>query len=413
METTNILIHKGEREKKYHLYVEDYVMSYLKNYGALDCRNISFYGKREPEEKKYYIYGAGQQKEISYFEKYTLLDEISCRYVMDMPVFSIKDDGGVYELAGYDIFYQSNEAMQSYMVEQRRLREAEEKRQGRNGTPAGSRTQRWEEKEIEFQNEMQNRKRKRVSAPKSVSERAGSRLMLIQLSAIFMILAAIVINSTNSYTKLTELNQAAVEVFFAMENEDAAGAVDDMMLRLEDIDAKFEEENRLLKQEETENEDGGSSETDEKTGNEDGGSSETDEKETDVEEADAEETDAGKIDAGKADVKENIDEKNNVVENDEKESDTDDDTDKTTAGQDNAANAQAQQIIEEEGGTNQPAEQAFARSFAEYYRIEKGDTLCTISIKIYGDASKVKEICELNEITDPDCIKYGQKILLP
>ncbi|MCM1144155.1 MAG: LysM peptidoglycan-binding domain-containing protein [Blautia sp.] len=411
METTNILIHKGEKEKKYHLYVEDYVMSYLKNYGVMDCKNISFYGKREPEEKKYYIYGAGQQKEISYFEKYTLLDEISCRYVMDMPVFSIKDDGGIYELAGYDIFYQSNEAMQSYMVEQRKLTEAEEKKQGRNGGQTGSRTQYRTEREIAFQAGMQNRKK--VSAHKSVSERAGSRLMLIQLSAIFIILAAIVINSTNSYTKLTELNQAAVEVFFAMENEDAAGAMDDMLLRLEDIDAKFEEENRLLKQEETGNEDDDSRETDEKTENEDGGSSETDEK-AENEDSGSSETDEKESDVGVASVEENNVGKDSVKEADTKEKSGEEaDVIKDNAEETDAANAQAQQTTEEEGGTNQPAEQAFARSFAEYYRIEKGDTLCTISIKIYGDASKVKEICELNKITDPDCIKYGQKILLP
>ena len=59
------------------------------------------------------------------------------------------------------------------------------------------------------------------------------------------------------------------------------------------------------------------------------------------------------------------------------------------------------------------SEQAFARNFAEYYKIEKGDTLNKISIKIYGDTGKVKEICDLNKIKDPDDIKYGQKILLP
>ena len=46
-------------------------------------------------------------------------------------------------------------------------------------------------------------------------------------------------------------------------------------------------------------------------------------------------------------------------------------------------------------------------------KIEKGDTLNKISIKIYGDTGKVKEICDLNKIKDPDDIKYGQKILLP
>ena len=32
MTAADIVVHKGEKEEKYQLYVEDYVMSYLKNY---------------------------------------------------------------------------------------------------------------------------------------------------------------------------------------------------------------------------------------------------------------------------------------------------------------------------------------------------------------------------------------------
>ena len=54
-----------------------------------------------------------------------------------------------------------------------------------------------------------------------------------------------------------------------------------------------------------------------------------------------------------------------------------------------------------------------SRSVTRYYEIERGDTLYTISEEIYGDISKVQEICELNNISDPDDIRYGQKIILP
>lgn len=47
------------------------------------------------------------------------------------------------------------------------------------------------------------------------------------------------------------------------------------------------------------------------------------------------------------------------------------------------------------------------------YVIQKGDTLIGISIRQYGSDGKVSEICSLNDISDPDDIKVGQKILLP
>jgi len=48
-----------------------------------------------------------------------------------------------------------------------------------------------------------------------------------------------------------------------------------------------------------------------------------------------------------------------------------------------------------------------------YYTIERGDTLAGISRQIYGDAAMINKICELNGIEDGDKIQAGQKILLP
>lgn len=355
METTDIVLHKGEKDEKYQLYVEDYVMSYLKNYGNLDDRNIFFFGRSEQKDKKYYIYGAGRQEQISYFVEYELLREITCHYETDMPVFSVREDTGNYDLAGYYIFYHSNEAMQSYMIEQRKLLQDEEKDKTKEDIQMQERQRRTEAIQL---------KSKSKGMPETVfkeknPEKSRGGLMAVQLAAIFVILAAIIINSTNSYTKLSDLNQAATEVFFAMENEKAADVQEktdvqeeiDMtggvVLRLEDIDAKFEEENQAAQKEETE---------------------------------------------------------------DEK---AEEETINLTEEETNLTEEETEAEIEESGAEEETARQAFARNFAEYYQIEKGDTLCTISIKMYGDASKVNEICELNKISDPDHIKYGQKILLP
>lgn len=47
------------------------------------------------------------------------------------------------------------------------------------------------------------------------------------------------------------------------------------------------------------------------------------------------------------------------------------------------------------------------------YTVCKGDTLIGISQRIYGSEKYVQEICRLNNLEDPDNIKIGQKILLP
>lgn len=49
----------------------------------------------------------------------------------------------------------------------------------------------------------------------------------------------------------------------------------------------------------------------------------------------------------------------------------------------------------------------------QYYVVRRGDTLRTICYDIYGDYSRVDEICRWNNIDDPDNILYGQKLLLP
>ncbi|MCD8366362.1 MAG: LysM peptidoglycan-binding domain-containing protein [Clostridiales bacterium] len=52
-------------------------------------------------------------------------------------------------------------------------------------------------------------------------------------------------------------------------------------------------------------------------------------------------------------------------------------------------------------------------SLPDYYVVQKGDSLLSISQSIYSTDSKVEEICELNNIENMDMIYEGQKLLLP
>ena len=47
------------------------------------------------------------------------------------------------------------------------------------------------------------------------------------------------------------------------------------------------------------------------------------------------------------------------------------------------------------------------------YIIREGDNLIGISKRLYGSEDYVKQICELNYISNPDNVQIGQKILLP
>ena len=60
-----------------------------------------------------------------------------------------------------------------------------------------------------------------------------------------------------------------------------------------------------------------------------------------------------------------------------------------------------------------PSQEASAPVTYTSYTIRKGDTLSAISVRHYGTDARVKAICDLNQIENPDDIYFGQKILLP
>lgn len=47
------------------------------------------------------------------------------------------------------------------------------------------------------------------------------------------------------------------------------------------------------------------------------------------------------------------------------------------------------------------------------YKVQDGETLYSICLKVYGSLSRVGEVCELNGLENPDKIISGQKLILP
>lgn len=130
-----------------------------------------------------------------FFDKYDLLEEILCRLTQAGPVFMVREVEEVYQIKGFDVFYQDNEEMQSYMVERQysTVRQKPVLKEDKHKTAVPS---------------------SKPDISKEETKALHSHgIMSAQLGAILIILVAIVINSANSYDKMEQLNRSAEEVF--------------------------------------------------------------------------------------------------------------------------------------------------------------------------------------------------------
>lgn len=390
MKAESVVIHKGGKEEKYQIYVEDYVMSYLKyETGTLELSEIYFYGYCDRNAEEYIIYGAGKDKQIAIFDKYKLLDKIVCRLTQGGPVFMVREQNGLYEIKGYDIFYHKNEEMQCYLVDSKQ----KEHRADKADSTEEQRSKYYKADNVEeLQSKYAPSDRQTTNFPDAPGKHIHNAVS-VQLGIIFVILIAIVINSTNSFDKIQQLNQSAKEVFFAIENQEA-----------EDIESADGIQEELVAERDL-----SESSTEEKA----------EEELLKLPLDEMEENTAGSVDESTAVNSDEADAAANPVEGDATDHQTEEDiTDNQTEDGTTDNEAEQETAAADEEGILKPVEdempeEALSRSVTRYYEVERGDTLYMISEEIYGDASKVKEICELNHISDPDNIHYGQKIILP
>lgn len=388
MRQSSIIIHKGGKEAKYEIYVEDYVISFLKGEtGTLKLSEFYFYGYREKDGRRYVIYGAGRDKRLSVFDKYSLLEEIGCRLTQAGPVFLVREENDIYEVKGYDIFYQDNGEMQSYLIDQKSERDGKERASRIETSGSGVRTSGRVHAGgcVHIDRNADTGKGTYEQRNKPAPHSAIS----LQLGIILVALVAIVINSANSYDKMQQLDRSASEVFFAIENQEAGDMAKPDVERDEikverDITQEDDMQEELLKE--------------------------------------RAESDAGQ----EEEILKLV-----TLENEGHAGDSDEEADAQEMTEDAAASTEeasedavgdaqqessAESTEQEESGdesTDEEEVEALSRNVARYYKVERGDTLYMISKKVYGDTSHVKKICEVNNITDPDNIRYGQKIILP
>lgn len=367
MESGSTVIQNEEKKKKYYIYVEEYVLSYLRREAdSLELSEIYFYGSRQDNGRKIFVYGAGREKGIEAFSQYEPLPELLCRLTQAGPVFMVREANGECKVNGFQVFYENNEAMQSYLLE---------------WTGSAGKNKNAEK------DDRQNIKLPVLIPSEKKPKKEVHGAISVQLCLILMLLTAIVVTSTDSYDKMRQLSQSAKEVFFAIENQEA-----------EDSSKNFEnagEQNEIVVERDVRPEREAAVET---TNNENElfeeekrPEKETEE-ESEIDAADKEDQpEEGLLETVSHESAEESEEQEEKQDSEEEEkpSETEEDSDS------------------EEG------EEALSRSVTRYYEVEQGDTLYTISQKIYGDFSRVEKICEVNQITDPDKIRSGQRIILP
>lgn len=86
-----------------------------------------------------------------------------------------------------------------------------------------------------------------------------------------------------------------------------------------------------------------------------------------------------------------------------------------------ASVVESESVAESESLSKQESESESGESSSEVnaviipkaYTILKGESIASISLKFYGTLDMVDKICELNEISNPDYVRVGQKIQLP
>ncbi len=354
MESGSAVIGKEEKKKKYHIYVEEYVLSYLRRESdSLELSEIYFYGSRQEFGRKLYVYGAGRDKGIAAFAEYEPLSELVCRLTQAGPVFLVREPDGEYRTTGFQVFYDNNEAMQNYLLEW-------------TGSTGGKQTAQ--------KRGLPEMPSASAAFPGEEKKRTPHRAMSVQLCLILVVLVAIVITSTDSYDKMEELNRSAKEVFFAIENQEAGDDDNTDTEEKEIVIERATDPFADMKQEEDTK-----AEAEEPAQTPDSDEPVDDREQEDVEQA------------------EGVEQAENVEQAEDVES-----------AEDNGANGTS-----DSDDNSDTEEEALSRNITRYYEVEQGDTLYTISQKIYGDISSVEKICEVNQISDPDKIRFGQRIILP
>ena len=422
MELPKNITQIGEADKHCRIYVEDYVVSYIKQMNGMAQNKdiaIALYGRKTAEDGVTYLFAYGSAK-LNFLQKPVRhlsqareqeIEKLRRKYFSEMTFlgyqilngemvegFQICEQEICRYVAGYAQFYEKNDSMLAYMLENRGeeaepekvdqekyevvKKRQEERRQRQEGGHASRTAGHTENAPVEYRRPTESRRRE----PDNIipMPTVGLRRMKMAATGVFVLLcvmALALMRQESTGESFGETARQAMSNLMEQKLPDAteeAGQVSTLVAedKLEDA---LRQENAAA---------GNATGTAAETVMPDGTGNST---------ADSAEENTGSVVDG-ASTDSNVTENTTAVTEETEQNTTQEATPDTT------------QTAESATAETQTVE---AASQPTHYTIRRGDTLIGISLRNYGSNNKVSEICSLNGITDPDDIKIGQEILLP
>lgn len=392
MELPKNIVQIGKPDKSHKIFVEDYVISYIKQVGRSgggEAVGLALYGRAYEENDccYYFLYCAAKVEGIEHrgpylsqvekeeaaelgkrhFPEQDFLAWCCVREELADSIYILKQGKGI-EVCGYACFYEKNESMLNYMLA---LARQEKREESTDDAAPGEGTARGEWKAETYKKQLAERageaktrkEREKREAAGRKTEAPGNGYGRIAAAAALFALCLLGIGALRDPEKREELQVTAQQVIASLSEQKlaeepaeqdsiAASDVSDESNReagqQEGQTAGMEPDNRIVRAE------------------------------PDLDVAEGEPVSAGQV--------QETGEQTAAVG--------------SVSGGDSRAN-----------GETEEATQTTATPVL--YTIVKGDTLISICRAKYGSMDRIQEICELNQISNPDSIAVGQTILLP
>lgn len=415
----------GEPEENRKIYIEDYVITYLKRFAkeeALNSRIAVLLGDSERMGGIPYLFikSAVALKDLEYSEGgIPFTDEVWAEvystikeyfpaqdilgWFLSVPGYPMELDPGLAKIhvnyfggvdkvlmvaeptdgdedffayengrltrqKGYYIFYERNEAMQRYMIDTGDGESIDDREQFEDRAIKSFRAIVQEKKDLSGQ--------KRV-------------MTFLYTASTFLVMVVLVIGITliNNYEKMEGLEMALSDISRALENQEAAAGagMENGADGSELSDAAVEASSAAAETEAGDTSESSAGDSEDAADGADGADADASADDTASQTADSASGDTAQT---KGPAEENSGESAQVQE-------------------------PAEEVTDEEAASETAVEDTSENTAPETYTVQQGDTLLKISRKIYGRDDQIDAICSLNGIEDSDHILVGQKLLLP
>ena len=391
MELPKNITQIGEVDKHCRIYVEDYVVSYIKQMNGIAQNKdiaIALYGRKTVEDGVSYVFIYGSAK-LNFLQKAVRhlsqaqeqeIEKLRKKYFSEMKFlgyrilngemvegFQICEQDICRYVEGYAQFYEKNDSMLAYMLENR----------GEEVPPEKVDQEKYETVRKRQEERRQHQEERRQHRENGYPEQekiiqmptVGLRRMKMAATGVFVLLCVVALALMKQESTGESLGEAARQAMSSM-----------MEQKLPDAEEEAEQTSTLVAEDKLE-----------------------DALRQENAAANTEITDVTpETGATQPPTDSNVAETATQM------------TEETTQEATQSAEPVSDDVIPTTPVPEPTAESSVqAVSQPVSYTIKRGDTLIGISIRNYGSDARVSEICSLNGIKDPDDIKIGQEILLP